>query len=117
MGSAELGTVAVMRGHVITLNGHHIVTHVKHLGVRHVGVLIAVHKIALPALGIDIGLGLALLIQVGSILLSFLNSDLVLHSVLLGEQVVVHLTVTGCRLQVLGRCAKRKKGYRRQGEK
>ena len=69
-------------------------TNVEHLGVRYIGILVAVHQVAVPALGIDIRLGLALLIEVCGIFLGLLNPDLILYSVLLGQQVTVHLTVT-----------------------
>ena len=91
-------------------------TNVKHLGVRHVGILTAVDKLTVPTLGVDIGLGLTLLIEVGGILLSFLDTNLVLYSTLLGQQIVMTIAVIGGRLHILGRNAKRKKGHRRQGD-
>ena len=67
--ATELGTVAIVAGHIVTLNGHHIVADVKHLGVGYVGVFIAVNEIALPTLGVDIGFGFALFIEVCGIFL------------------------------------------------
>ena len=60
--ATELGTITIVRGHIVALNRHHIVANVKHLGVRHIGILIAVDEIAVPTLGIDIGLGFAFFI-------------------------------------------------------
>ena len=82
-----------MGSHVVTLDGHHIVAHVEHLGIGHVGVLIAIDEVAIPTLRVDVGLGLAIVLQVSSILLSLLDTNLILDTILLSQQVVMHLAV------------------------
>ena len=88
-------------------------THVKHLGIGHVGIFVAVNQIAFPTLGIDVRLRLALLIEVCGIVLSFLYSYLIFNAILLCQQIAMSLAEIVGRLQILGSHTKRKKGYRR----
>ena len=93
VGAAELGAVAVRRGDHTTLDGHAEVAHVDALGAGHVAVFVRIDQVALPALGVDVGLGLFVLIEVLCVFLSLFEADALVDALLLGEHLGMSLAI------------------------
>lgn len=87
--AAETRTVAVVARDVVAVDWHTVARDVDYLARGHVALLEGVHQTAIPSLGVDIGLGLLIVVEALGVGVNGLGPDFVLHALLVGEQFVV----------------------------